>query len=353
MEGTCDEDNQCRYAHVDLPCDTPPGSHCVDSSTLRVYSAQGTCDDDGCSYQQSDEPCSFGCELGSCLDCSPESDPHLCEQLSKDCGTVDTVDGCGVNRTLHCGTCTSPETCGGSGAPNVCGQHQTEVLYEDSLANAANCHGDMQGGAYVNGGWQTTAWGNRIIYDLHTGRDCGTVEFDVTNFNPTQQFGMGGKIGEEPIVWIASVWEGTHGDHWAAHDNFETMVWLQVSCHPCHVPPFPDDFRDHAMLLNSSSVGWHDIGCPANLRHYDFTSPISWSTDHVYRVKLRWNYAGPSIRVFFDGQERSAWAEFCWGDTGNTPNLRYVFLGQPHTSTNGFLNGPIYSNVRITTSCDE
>ncbi|MBN2495987.1 MAG: hypothetical protein JXR96_15450 [Deltaproteobacteria bacterium] len=44
--------------------------------------------------------------------------PTSCEAQGKDCGTI--PDGCGS--TLECGACVLPETCGGGGVPNVCGQ---------------------------------------------------------------------------------------------------------------------------------------------------------------------------------------------------------------------------------------
>ena len=43
--------------------------------------------------------------------------PTTCTKLGFNCGQVG--DGCGG--TLNCGTCTSPDTCGGGGKPNVCG----------------------------------------------------------------------------------------------------------------------------------------------------------------------------------------------------------------------------------------
>ena len=44
--------------------------------------------------------------------------PTTCQAQNAQCGSV--PDGCGG--TLSCGSCTPPETCGGSGTPNVCGQ---------------------------------------------------------------------------------------------------------------------------------------------------------------------------------------------------------------------------------------
>jgi len=47
--------------------------------------------------------------------------PTTCSALGKNCGSVS--NGCGG--TLNCGTCTSPQTCGGGGVPNVCGGSST------------------------------------------------------------------------------------------------------------------------------------------------------------------------------------------------------------------------------------
>lgn len=47
--------------------------------------------------------------------------PATCALLAKNCGTVDV--GCG--KSVDCGTCVSPQTCGGGGAANVCGCTKT------------------------------------------------------------------------------------------------------------------------------------------------------------------------------------------------------------------------------------
>jgi hypothetical protein len=53
--------------------------------------------------------------------CSPESDSELCDRFGKDCGDFTSVDNCGKSRTAICGTCVAPETCGGGGTQNLCG----------------------------------------------------------------------------------------------------------------------------------------------------------------------------------------------------------------------------------------
>ena len=53
--------------------------------------------------------------------CTPESNSTFCSRLGKNCGTVTGSDNCSTNRTVTCGVCTSPQTCGGGGTSNVCG----------------------------------------------------------------------------------------------------------------------------------------------------------------------------------------------------------------------------------------
>ncbi|MBN2493662.1 MAG: hypothetical protein JXR96_03635 [Deltaproteobacteria bacterium] len=54
--------------------------------------------------------------------CEPESDAELCARRGAECGQLEADDNCGQPRGADCGTCTAPETCGGAGTPNVCGQ---------------------------------------------------------------------------------------------------------------------------------------------------------------------------------------------------------------------------------------
>jgi hypothetical protein len=62
----------------------------------------------------------------------PTCTPKTCEGLGLNCGQV--ADGCGG--LLTCGTCTAPDTCGGGGTPNVCGNSCT---YTTCGEQGANC----------------------------------------------------------------------------------------------------------------------------------------------------------------------------------------------------------------------
>lgn len=73
--------------------------------------------------------------------------PVTCSQAGAECGTID--DGCGG--TLSCGSCTAPQTCGGGGTPNVCGQ--TACVPKTCEALGANCGWANDGcGTQVNCG---------------------------------------------------------------------------------------------------------------------------------------------------------------------------------------------------------
>lgn len=48
----------------------------------------------------------------------PVYSPTTCITQGKNCGIISD----GTNGFLHCGTCTAPQTCGGGGVENVCGQ---------------------------------------------------------------------------------------------------------------------------------------------------------------------------------------------------------------------------------------
>lgn len=52
--------------------------------------------------------------------CAPETDAELCSRLTIACGPFTAEDNCGETRSVDCGGCSAPSTCGGSGTANVC-----------------------------------------------------------------------------------------------------------------------------------------------------------------------------------------------------------------------------------------
>ena len=82
--GTCSA-GQCSYRSIDthctqgcaaaacigepcagIQCDQPPASSCVDANTLRTYPATGTCSNGSCAYSPVDTACPSGCSDGRC-----------------------------------------------------------------------------------------------------------------------------------------------------------------------------------------------------------------------------------------------------------------------------------------------
>lgn len=52
--------------------------------------------------------------------CEQESDLELCIRVGLTCAEATVEDNCGTMRSVNCGSCTQPATCGGGGTPNVC-----------------------------------------------------------------------------------------------------------------------------------------------------------------------------------------------------------------------------------------
>jgi hypothetical protein len=102
----------------------PPAPTCSSGGDVVTPLSPGTCDPNNgtCSYTSTTAACPSGesCAQGACA-CTPESDAAFCARLGKTCDTVNDTDNCGAPRSASCGSCTSAQTCGGGGTPNVCG----------------------------------------------------------------------------------------------------------------------------------------------------------------------------------------------------------------------------------------
>ncbi len=98
--------------------------------------------------------CSAGqvCQNNTCVNtCTPITQGVACS--GKNCGSVS--DGCGG--TINCGSCVSPNTCGGGGAANVCGCTPTETA--NNCSNSRVCGSIDNGcGTQVNCGSCPQGW---------------------------------------------------------------------------------------------------------------------------------------------------------------------------------------------------
>jgi len=98
--------------------------------------------------------------------------------MGKNCGSVS--NGCGG--TLNCGTCTSPQTCGGGGTPNVCGCTPTTCAAQGkncgSISNG--CGGTLNCGTCTSpqtcgGGGTANVCGCTPTTCAAQGKNCGSI----------------------------------------------------------------------------------------------------------------------------------------------------------------------------------
>lgn len=59
------------------------------------------------------------CDANSCV-CVPETEEELCEAVGATCGTLSATDRCGTERDIDCGQCSGEDVCGAGGTPNTC-----------------------------------------------------------------------------------------------------------------------------------------------------------------------------------------------------------------------------------------
>jgi len=100
--------------------------------------------------------------------------PTTCAVQGKNCGTI--PDGCGG--TLVCGSCTAPQTCGGSGIANVCGLSpaptSTAVLTVTATGRTGESISSTPVGLRVNVGTSGSAsftTGTSVTLSASNGRD--------------------------------------------------------------------------------------------------------------------------------------------------------------------------------------
>jgi len=96
-----------------------------------------------------------------------------CAALGKNCGTIS--DGCGG--TLTCGSCTSPQTCGGGGVANICGSGtaSTAQLTRSATGRSGESVSSSPAGLTVNVGTTGSAsfaTGTLVTLTVSNGRDA-------------------------------------------------------------------------------------------------------------------------------------------------------------------------------------
>jgi hypothetical protein len=109
--------------------------------------------------------------------------PRTCGDVGANCGPI--ADGCGG--LVDCGTCTAPDTCGGGGTPNVCGNYCTRTtcgavgancgIIADGCGGTLDC-GDCTAPAVCGGGGTPNICGSPTCTPrscADAGAQCGAV----------------------------------------------------------------------------------------------------------------------------------------------------------------------------------
>jgi N-acetylneuraminic acid mutarotase len=122
--GTCTSPQTCGGAGTPSVCGTavPPGGACVPQTCAQLGANCGPAADGcggllNCGTCTSPQVCGGSGTSGVCGTPPSTCTPVTCASLGKNCGPAS--DSCGG--LLSCGSCTSPQTCGGGGIASVCG----------------------------------------------------------------------------------------------------------------------------------------------------------------------------------------------------------------------------------------
>lgn len=148
-DGCCTPEGTCRAVTTNTECGAA-GSVCIDCSSQNGVCASGVClpavvdggaGDSGVVDGGAGDGGDGGVGDGGAGDggggdggavdggCTAEGDVAFCTRLAKDCDNVTAADNCGAPRTVNCGSCNTPKTCGGAGLPGVCSQAMGTVSW--------------------------------------------------------------------------------------------------------------------------------------------------------------------------------------------------------------------------------
>jgi len=301
----------------------------------------GSCPEDcgdccGNTICEADEDCgSCPEDCGNCCgnaiceadeDCSSCPEDCVCPSICGDgvCSPDETCLSCEQDCTFtpNCGngSCTAPEDC--ASCPQDCPACAPVVLVNDPLP----------------GGFTVTGWNSRLEYDLGWGVDCGSLEFDLTNFDPATQFVP--VLGDR-YTNIVGLYEGSHGDFTQAGNLCEAVIALQAQ------DEIPFEWRNNKIKMKGGNYKC----CGATVLEGQYTGGIgvanqfTWDVNYTYHVRLDWH--GGRVLLQFD--TRVVDHDWIWAsdDPDPTLNFRYIFIGRDKHFAGGWLDGITISNVVI------
>jgi hypothetical protein len=195
----------------------------------------------------------------------------------------------------------------------------SEQTFVDPLTSATSPFGfaskTVSGGSFSSQGWQTTGGQDQLLIELDSPIwGDGTLEIDVTNFDPASQYGSTkhqiinlytGNDGSQAVFATNQAWWNIR-----TGTNYGTGVKFLAS-------PLGGDNRHEERLIESASWNANDV----------HTWTVTWDAD--------------DISILLDG---SVLTTFSF--SGRVQPLQYIFLGKDNTYVGQV--GPIYSNLRVT-----
>lgn len=237
-------------------------------------------------------------------------------------GDAGSAGGEGSNAGAGGSAGSATPTGGGGGAPaeDFC----VDGVVRDRLTDGVSS-GSVKGGAFVPGvGWQTTAGGDQIVWDLGKAIGAGSVELEVTGLHPNV---AGCAAGRCYFVGVFASSLGDKGDDYGA-------PFIESRYHTNEQENYHDVFK------LQTGIGNGNIDEP-------MTSPIGLTASQTLHVRITW---GPDpvdlvrgkATLAFDGKSPELDASY---EDHQIP-WRWLFVGT--TNYKGWATGAIgasYKNV--------
>ncbi|MEE2828779.1 MAG: NBR1-Ig-like domain-containing protein [Myxococcota bacterium] len=195
----------------------------------------------------------------------------------------------------------------------------SEQTFVDPLTDGSLHDGfaskDVSGGSFSAAGWQTTGGFDQLLIELDTPiTGDGTLEVDVTNFDPASQYSA-------PKHQIINLYTSDNG----SQDVFASNeAWWNIRSGTGYgtgvkflASPLGGDNRSEVRLIENAA----------------------WSPSDTYTWTITWD--DEDVSVLLDGNVLTT-LPF----DGRVQPLQYIFLGKDNVYVGQV--GPIYSNLRVT-----
>ena len=147
--------------------------------------------------------------------CEPETDLAFCARLGFECDEVVAFDNCEASRTVSCGMCAAPRTCGGGGATNVCGTGAPldaggpdagDAVDAGTDAGAADAGPPDAGSCLAANGWPRSTLPPGYVGEGYTVGDHITPFEGVVDQRGNTDLALGQVYGAMVVVAVHAVW---------------------------------------------------------------------------------------------------------------------------------------------------